>query len=88
MPVYRALLSASTMMKDLAAVKRILEKLSGAEVDPATLIGVYDKYQHELEAERPHKCFRALSGEGLRLPGEPFTPKGTTHFAKDIARGR
>jgi 2-haloacid dehalogenase len=51
-------------------VKQILEKQSGADIDPATLIRIYDKYEHALEAERPHKPFRVVSGEGLRLAME------------------
>jgi 2-haloacid dehalogenase len=50
----------------LTAVKQILEKQSGADVDPATLIRIYDKYEHALEAERPHKPFRAVSVDARR----------------------
>jgi 2-haloacid dehalogenase len=51
----------------LAAVSAILAKHPGANVDPRTLIRIYDKYEHALEAERPHKSFRTVSGEALRL---------------------
>lgn len=54
----------------LAAVNQILAKHPGANIDPATLIRVYDKYEHELEGERPHKSFREVAGEGLRLAME------------------
>jgi 2-haloacid dehalogenase len=50
-----------------AAVKTILTKHAGTEVEPQALIRIYDKYEHELEAERPHKSFRTVSGEALRL---------------------
>ncbi len=51
----------------LAAVQAILAKYPGSNVDPETLIRIYDKYEHALEAERPHKSFRTVAGEGLRL---------------------
>ncbi|WDZ79117.1 haloacid dehalogenase type II (plasmid) [Ensifer adhaerens] len=54
----------------LAAVEQILAKHPGSDVDPETLIRVYDKYEHALEAERPHKSFRVVAGEGLRLAME------------------
>jgi 2-haloacid dehalogenase len=51
----------------LAAVKTILAKQPGSQVDAKTLIHTYDKYEHELERQRPHKSFRTVAGEGLRL---------------------
>lgn len=51
----------------LAAVKAILARHPGSDVDPETLIRIYDKYEHALEAERPHKSFRMVAGEGLRM---------------------
>ncbi|WP_156886926.1 haloacid dehalogenase type II [Pleomorphomonas oryzae] len=50
----------------LAAVNTILAKRPGSDVDAETLIRVYDKYEHALEAEPPHKSFRTVAGEGLR----------------------
>ena len=49
-----------------AAVVRILAKQRGAKVDAAELIRVYDKHEHELEEERPHRSFRDVAAEGLR----------------------
>lgn len=49
----------------MAAVSRILEKQSGAEVDAETLIAVYDKYEHELEQSPPHRSFRTVAGTAL-----------------------
>ena len=61
----------------LAAVKAILARQPGSsqpgsrqpvsQVDVQTLIHTYDKYEHELEQRRPHKSFRTVVGEGLRL---------------------
>lgn len=50
----------------LIAVKAILAKHPGSDVDAKTLIRVYDQYEHTLEAERPHTSFRTVAGEGLR----------------------
>lgn len=51
----------------LAAVKAILARHPGTDIDPETLIRIYDKHEHALEAERPHKSFRTVAGEGLRM---------------------
>ena len=51
----------------LAAVQRILSRQAGTAVDAATLIHTYDKHEHRLEQARPHKSFRAVAGESLRL---------------------
>lgn len=50
----------------VAAVERILGRRPGATVDVATLIRVYDRYEHALEGERPHRSFREVAGTGLR----------------------
>ncbi|MBS0521449.1 MAG: haloacid dehalogenase type II [Proteobacteria bacterium] len=50
----------------VAAVEKILARQPGATVDVATLIRVYDKYEHALEGERPHRSFREVAGTGLR----------------------
>jgi 2-haloacid dehalogenase len=49
-----------------AAVGNILAKHGGVKVDPAELIRVYDKHEHALEDERPHRSFRDVAGEALR----------------------
>ncbi|RWB54157.1 haloacid dehalogenase type II [Mesorhizobium sp.] len=54
----------------LAAVETILANHPGSNSEPPTLIRVYDKHEHALEAERPHKSFRAVAGEALRLAME------------------
>ncbi len=56
-----------------AAVEKILAGQAGAGVDTKTLIQVYDKYEHDLEEVRPHKSFRTVAAEGLRLAMEEFS---------------
>lgn len=53
-----------------AAVEKIIARQNGAGVDAKTLIQVYDKFEHDLEEGRPHKSFRTVAGEGLRLAME------------------
>ncbi len=50
----------------LAAVGRILERHDAQGVEPRTLIAAYDRHEHALEEERPHRNFRTVAGEGLR----------------------
>ena len=54
----------------LAAVNAILQKQVGTRVDARTLIHTYDRYEHALEQEKPHRPFRIVAGEGLRLAME------------------
>ncbi len=54
----------------LAAVNKILADHPGSGVDPETLIRVYDKHEHALETARPHRPFRTVAAEGLRLAME------------------
>jgi 2-haloacid dehalogenase len=74
----------------LAAVSQILAKHLGSNIDPATLIRVYDKYEHELEGERPHKSFRTVAGEGLRLAMEElklsYSPEDIEILTGSISR--
>lgn len=49
-----------------AAVARVLARHSAQDVDPRTLIATYDRHEHALEVERPHRNFRTVAGEGLR----------------------
>jgi len=51
----------------VAAVERILAKRRDAPVDAATLISTYDKYEHALEGEKPHRLFKEVAGRGLEL---------------------
>lgn len=65
----------------LQAVETILRKAPGRGVDAAALIRVYDKYEHELEAEHPHKSFRTVAGEALR---HAMSELGLSYEAGDI----
>ena len=65
----------------LAAVQKILAKQKTSTVDAATLIRTYDKYEHRLEEERPHKSFRTVAGTGLQLAMEEL---GLTYQPSDI----
>lgn len=65
----------------LLAVQRILARQSRAGIDAATLIRVYDKYEHALEEQRPHQSFRTVAGEGLRLAMEEL---GLSYAPDDI----
>jgi 2-haloacid dehalogenase len=64
-----------------AMVEKILVEQNGRSVDVKTLIQVYDKYEHDLEERRPHKSFRTVAGEGLRLAMEEL---GLSYRPDDI----
>jgi 2-haloacid dehalogenase len=65
----------------LAAVEKILGKQRGPAVNAQTLIHTYDTHEHALEEQRPHKSFRVVAGEALRLAmGE----LGLSYAASDI----
>jgi 2-haloacid dehalogenase len=65
----------------LRAVETILARHKGAGVDAETLLRVYDRYEHELEARRPHKTFRAVAGGSLELA---MTELGLSYAPADI----
>jgi 2-haloacid dehalogenase len=50
----------------LAAADAILAKHARSGLDAQALIHSYDRHEHHLEAQRPHKSFREVAGEGLR----------------------
>ena len=50
----------------VTAVARILARHGRPGVAPAELIARYDRHEHALEEERPHRSFRDVAGEGLR----------------------
>lgn len=49
----------------LKAVETILAKTKSS-VDAKTLIHVYDKYEHALELEKPHRSFKSVAGDALK----------------------
>jgi len=65
----------------LAAVRQILSTKNAADVDPARLMSIYDRHEHALEQTPPHRSFRAIAGEGLRLALEEL---GLQSDADDI----
>ncbi len=50
-----------------AAVQEILRTKQGSDVEPSKLIEVYDRHEHALEQTAPHRSFREVAGDGLRL---------------------
>lgn len=65
----------------LAAVNAILAGHPGSDVDAETLIRVYDKHEHALEAQRLHRSFRTVAGEGLRMAMDEL---GLVYAPEDI----
>jgi 2-haloacid dehalogenase len=52
----------------LAAVREILQsKMDAHSIEPARLIEIYDRHEHALEQTSPHRSFREVAGDGLRL---------------------
>jgi 2-haloacid dehalogenase len=50
----------------IAAVQRILGKQPDATIDTMVLIEVFDRHEHALETEKPHRSFRTVAAESLR----------------------
>jgi len=50
----------------VAAVARILDRHGKGGVPPRNLITAFDRHEHALEEEHPHRNFRTVAGEGLR----------------------
>ena len=50
-----------------AAVRELLARKQAGHIEPATLIEVYDRHEHALEQASPHRSFREVAGQGLRL---------------------
>lgn len=53
----------------VAVVEKILSKHNNrpSGLNARALIEVYDRYEHELEQTPPHKSFRTVAGESLRI---------------------
>lgn len=66
----------------VAAVQRIVStKAGGHAVSTAELISVFDRHEHRLEEERPHRSFREVAGMALALAMEEL---GLPYSAADI----
>lgn len=73
----------------LAAMDRILSA-KGGNIDQKAFIAVYDRYEHALEAERPHRTFVEVSALALeQAMGEfelPFEPADAAILTSSIGR--
>lgn len=50
-----------------AAVRKILSAKQTEAVNPARFIGIYDRHEHALEQTSPHRSFRSVTADALRL---------------------
>lgn len=73
----------------LAAMDRILSA-KGGDIDQPAFIATYDRHEHALEEERPHRSFREVSAVALeRAMGEfglAFTPDDAEILTSSIGR--
>lgn len=73
----------------LAAVQKMLSKRPGHTVQPQRFIEVYDHHEHALEQTPPHRSFRQVTREGLRLAmeelGLPSSPADGELLADGIS---
>lgn len=73
----------------LGAVQKMLSKRSGHGIDPRRFIQVYDRHEHALEQTPPHRSFRQVTREGLRLAmqelGLPASPADGELLADSIS---
>lgn len=60
----------------MRAVERILQTKGAATVEPAQLIRIYDAHEHALEQAAPHRSFRQVAGEALRLALDELNVEG------------
>jgi hypothetical protein len=64
-----------------AVVHQILERQPEAKIDASTLIHVYDRHEHALEDEKPHRLFKEVAGIGLKMTMEDL---GLAYSQNDI----
>jgi len=55
----------------LAAMNEILSA-KGGNIDQPAFIAVYDRYEHELEEQRPHRSFKQVTALALELAMKEF----------------
>lgn len=74
----------------IAAVQKILGKQPDATIDTRVLIEVFDRHEHALETEKPHRSFRAVASEGLRRAmaelGLRYRPEDTEVLTSSISK--
>jgi 2-haloacid dehalogenase/putative hydrolase of the HAD superfamily len=56
----------------VAAIKQILKNKTGS-IDLHRFIEVYDRHEHKLEQERPHRSFKAVTGQALEYAMKDFS---------------
>ena len=66
----------------IAAVARILQRHQASGIDPHAVMHAYDGHEHALEQTPPHRSFREVAGEGLRMALKEF---GLSSDATDLA---
>ena len=54
------------------AVSAILDSKHAVAIDPHAFIAVYDRHEHALEQTPPHRSFREVAGEALRIALDEF----------------
>jgi 2-haloacid dehalogenase/putative hydrolase of the HAD superfamily len=73
----------------LAAMGRILSA-KGGDIDQKTFIAVYDRHEHTLEAERPHRTFAEVSALALERAmtdfGLPFEAADAVILTSSIGK--
>ena len=66
----------------IEAVARILRRHGAAGINPQAVMHAYDGHEHKLEQTPPHRSFREVAGESLRLALDEF---GLPSDAIDLA---
>ncbi len=73
----------------LAAIEKMLSNRPAHQVAPERFIEVYDHHEHALEQTPPHRSFRQVTREGLRLAmeqlGLPSSPADGELLADSIS---
>lgn len=71
----------------VSAVSEILADKTSRTIDPHTLIAIYDRYEHALEQTSPHRSFREVAGQALRMALDEYAlPIGANDI--DVLTGR
>jgi len=74
----------------LGAVEAILSRHRGKAIDAQELIHIYDRHEHELEQSKPHRSFKEVTGQALRMAmeqlGLPYAPQDIELLTTSISR--
>jgi 2-haloacid dehalogenase len=71
----------------LAAVRDIVQTKSRNGVNIAKLLEIYDRHEHRLEQTPPHRSFRRIAGDSLRLALEELGLQSDERDAEALTRG-